>query len=167
MPKSRKDRWEAERREAVAAKRIWPVWSRNLGAMIEAGAIVRFACDACTRVYDVDVQALAILRGREWSLDRARRALQGEQVSQARAVRGGGEPRHRLHVAERRAANLADRLPPARPRAQRRPPTAPAARRGPGALVLCGRAEAQADGAGGEGVRPLVATMVDMTSCKL
>jgi hypothetical protein len=26
------------------------------------------ACDACRRVYDVDVGALAVLRGREWSL---------------------------------------------------------------------------------------------------
>ena len=68
MAKSRKDRDTAERREALAAQRIWPVWVRNLGAMIEAGVIVRFACDACRRVYDVDVASLAILRGREWSL---------------------------------------------------------------------------------------------------
>jgi hypothetical protein len=68
MAKSRKDKWEAEQREALAAKRIWPVWVRNLGAMIEAGVIVRFACDACRRVYDVDVASLAVLRGREWSL---------------------------------------------------------------------------------------------------
>lgn len=69
MAKSRKDRWEAERqREVLAGRRIWPVWTLNLGAMIESGAIVRFACDSCRRVYDVDLAALAILRGREWSL---------------------------------------------------------------------------------------------------
>lgn len=68
MAKSRKDRWEAEQREKLAAQRIWPVWVRNLGAMIEAGAIARFACGACRRVYDVDLPSLAILRGREWSL---------------------------------------------------------------------------------------------------
>jgi ferredoxin len=44
------------------------VWALNLGAMIESGAIVRFACDGCRRVYDVDLAALAILRGREFSL---------------------------------------------------------------------------------------------------
>ena len=68
MAKSRKDRDTAERLEALAAQRIWPVWVRNMGAMIEAGVIVRFACDSCRRVYDVDVASLAILRGREWSL---------------------------------------------------------------------------------------------------
>ena len=68
MAKSRKDRWEAEQREKLAAQRIWPVWVRNLGAMIEAGAIARFACGACRRIYDVDLPSLAILRGREWSL---------------------------------------------------------------------------------------------------
>lgn len=68
MAKSRKDRWNAEQREALAAQRIWPVWASNLGAMIEAGVMARFACDGCRRVYDVDLAALAILRGREWSL---------------------------------------------------------------------------------------------------
>ena len=68
MAKSRKDRAEAERREAVAAQRIWPIWARTLGGMIEAEAIVRFACDACRKVYDVDLQSLAVLRGREWGL---------------------------------------------------------------------------------------------------
>lgn len=58
----------AERSEALAAQRIWPIWVRNLGAMIEAGVIVRFACDVCRRVYDVDTASLAVLRGREWSL---------------------------------------------------------------------------------------------------
>lgn len=50
------------------AGRIWPVWVRSLGAMAEAGAIVRFACPRCERVYDVDLDALISLRGRAWSL---------------------------------------------------------------------------------------------------
>lgn len=36
--------------------------------MIEAKAIARFACPACKRLYDVDLEALAMLRGRAWSL---------------------------------------------------------------------------------------------------
>ena len=68
MAKSRKDRDTAERREALAAQRIWPVWTRSLGAMIKAEVMVRFACDACRRLYDVDLASLAVLRGREWSL---------------------------------------------------------------------------------------------------
>lgn len=65
-----RERRQAERRgqDALARQRIWPAWARTLGAMIEAGAIVRFACGACKRVYDVDVEAMAVLRGREWSL---------------------------------------------------------------------------------------------------
>lgn len=72
MAKSRKDRWEAQEaermREKLAMQRIWPVWARNVGAMIETGAIVRFACEPCRRLFDVDLAAVAILRGREWSL---------------------------------------------------------------------------------------------------
>lgn len=68
MAKSRKDREMAVAREALAAARIWPVWARSLGAMIEAEVLVRFACCRCEKVYDVDVAALAMLRGREWSL---------------------------------------------------------------------------------------------------
>ena len=68
MAKSRKERWEAERREALAAARIWPVWARSVGEMIEAQAEVRFVCPACRRVYDVDLAALATLKGRAWSL---------------------------------------------------------------------------------------------------
>jgi hypothetical protein len=52
----------------MAATRIWPVWARSLGAMIEGQAIVRFACPACKRLYDVDLESLAMLRGRAWSL---------------------------------------------------------------------------------------------------
>ena len=48
--------------------RIWPHWARSLGAMIEAAAQVRFACPTCRRVYDVDLDALATVKGRAWSL---------------------------------------------------------------------------------------------------
>ena len=68
MAKSRNDRWKAEQREKLAAQRIWPMWARSLGEMIEAGTQVRFACPACKRLYDVDLEALAMLRGRAWSL---------------------------------------------------------------------------------------------------
>jgi hypothetical protein len=78
MPEeSHKEQDERRRRErqarqdatgGVARERIWPAWMRTLGAMIEADAIVRFVCTKCKRVYDVDVGALALLRGREWSL---------------------------------------------------------------------------------------------------
>ena len=53
-----------EQRKKLAAQRIWPVWTRTIGAMIEAEAIVRFACPACKRLYDVDLEAIAMLRGR-------------------------------------------------------------------------------------------------------
>ena len=69
MAKSRNEKGEAERREAVLARtRILPAWCRSVGALIEAGAIARFVCGPCRRVYDVDLEALAVLRGRQWSL---------------------------------------------------------------------------------------------------
>lgn len=72
MAKSRNDRWKAEQREkfraTLAATRIWPAWTRNLAAMIEAAAVVRFACPKCERLYDVDLEALIMLRGRAWGL---------------------------------------------------------------------------------------------------
>ena len=55
-------------REKLAAQRIWPVWARTIAAMIEEEAIVRFACPACKRLYDVDLEAIAMMRGRAWSL---------------------------------------------------------------------------------------------------
>jgi hypothetical protein len=36
--------------------------------MIEAGALVRFACPACRRLYDVDLTSLAALKGQDWSI---------------------------------------------------------------------------------------------------
>ena len=95
MAKSRKDRWEAERREALAAQRIWPVWARTLGGMIEAGTHVRFACPACKLLYDVDLESLATLRGRTWSLieRRARcKASQCRTTGRFVAAAGPNEP---------------------------------------------------------------------------
>jgi len=70
MAKSRNDRWKAEQAEKLklAAQRIWPVWARTLAEMIACRAEVRFACPRCRRLYDVDLNALAMLRGRGWSL---------------------------------------------------------------------------------------------------
>ena len=66
--REREGRERQERERVLARERIWPAWTRTLGAMIEAEAIVRFACLACKRLYDVDVESLAVLRGRQWSL---------------------------------------------------------------------------------------------------
>lgn len=51
-----------------AMPRIWPHWARSIGTMMAAGAAVRFACLGCRRLFDVDLPALAILRGAEWGL---------------------------------------------------------------------------------------------------
>ncbi|HEX8444117.1 MAG TPA: hypothetical protein VF631_10780 [Allosphingosinicella sp.] len=48
--------------------RIWPHWARSIGGMLAGGAAVRFACGGCRRLFDVDLTALAVLRGAEWSL---------------------------------------------------------------------------------------------------
>ena len=48
--------------------RIWPLWARSVGAMMASGATVRFACLGCRRLFDVDLEALAILRGAGWAL---------------------------------------------------------------------------------------------------
>ena len=50
--------------EKLAAQRLWPARARTVGALIESEAIVRFASCACKRVYDVDMSAIAMLRGR-------------------------------------------------------------------------------------------------------
>ena len=125
MAKSRKDRWEAEAWEKLAAQRIWPVWARNLGAMIEAGVLVRFACDACRRSMTWTSRFGDPARAR-MEPDRAGRAVQGIEMPQARDVRGGARSRDDLPVPGRRDAALADRRPPARPRAAPgRPPPPP------------------------------------------
>jgi hypothetical protein len=70
MPLMADRRWgtgkEGDGRPAMP--RIWPHWTRSIGAMLAGGAAVRFACLGCRRVFDVDLEALAVLRGAEWSL---------------------------------------------------------------------------------------------------
>ena len=48
--------------------RIWPAWTANVGTMIDASAIVRFACFECREIFDVDLIAIAHIRGRAFSL---------------------------------------------------------------------------------------------------
>jgi hypothetical protein len=48
--------------------RIWPHWAYTIGAMRASGAVVRFACLGCRRLFDVDLEALLILRGADWGL---------------------------------------------------------------------------------------------------
>ena len=36
--------------------------------MIEAGATVRFACERCRQLFDVDLRAIELIRGRGYSL---------------------------------------------------------------------------------------------------
>jgi hypothetical protein len=100
MAKSRKDRDSAERLEALAAQRIWPVWARTLGEMIEARAEVRFACPACLRVYDVDLEALAIFKGRAWSLiERRARCKASKCRARGRFVAAAGADQPFLWLA--------------------------------------------------------------------
>ena len=49
-------------------RRLWPQWTRSVAAMWEADAHVRFACPACMKLYDVDLESLILLKGRQWSL---------------------------------------------------------------------------------------------------
>ena len=46
-------------------RRIWSHWAQTIRAMRALGVIVRFACLGCRRLFDVDLSALAILRGAE------------------------------------------------------------------------------------------------------
>ena len=129
MAKSRNDRWKAEQREKLAAQRIWPVWSRTLGEMIEEQAVVRFACPACKRLYDVDMEALVTLRGRAWSLlDRRARCKASTCRASGRFVAAAGatQPFILLSGGERMpdwlvGARPSDHDPPPPP-----PPTPPA-----------------------------------------
>jgi hypothetical protein len=131
MAKSRKEREGAARRDALAAQRIWPVWARTLGEMIEAAAEVRFACPECKRVYDVDLEGLTMLRGRAWSLiDRKGRCKASKCRASGRfvAAAGADQPFLWLAGAERMPAWLVgsrprDHEPPPPPAP---PPPAPA-----------------------------------------
>jgi hypothetical protein len=128
------------------AGRIWPVWARSIGAMIEAEAIVRFACPQCERVYDVDLEALAMLRGRAWSLIGRRARCKASKCRASGRFVAAPTPRDVflwLHAGEPTPRWIAPstslgtgQVPPDQPRTARRRPQA--ARRGRRALGLCG-----------------------------
>ncbi len=48
--------------------RVFPLWARTLGAMIDEGCKVRAICDRCHEWKDVDITALAARVGPEYSL---------------------------------------------------------------------------------------------------
>ncbi len=48
--------------------RIWPVQLRSVGAMIDAGVVVRVGCARCSTIFDVDLKAIERARGRDASL---------------------------------------------------------------------------------------------------
>lgn len=121
MAKSRKDREEAGQREALAAQRIWPVWARALGGMINGRAEVRFACPACRRVYDVDLEALAMLKGRAWSLvDRKARCKASKCRASGCFVAAAGADQPFLWLSGAEA--MPDWLTGSRPRDHEPPP---------------------------------------------
>ena len=124
MAKSRNDRWKAEQREKLAAQRIWPMWARTVGEMIEAQVAVRFACPACKRLYDVDMEALAMLRGRAWSLiDRRGRCKASKCRASGRFVASSGENHPFLWLCG--GEPMPDWLVGARPRDHEPPPPEP------------------------------------------
>lgn len=123
MAKSRKEREEMLRREALAAQRIWPVWTRSLGDMIEAQCHVRFACPNCKRLYDVDLDSLAMLKGRAWSLvERSARCKASKCRASGRFVAAAGADQAFLWLAGRES--MPDWLIGSRPQ-DHEPPPAP------------------------------------------
>lgn len=50
------------------ADRIWPEFVTTVGGLIERAVIVRFVCLACRDVFDVDLQAVAAVRGKDYCL---------------------------------------------------------------------------------------------------
>jgi hypothetical protein len=50
------------------ADRIWPEYVSSVGGLIAQHVIVRFACLSCREIFDVDLQAVAAVRGRAYSL---------------------------------------------------------------------------------------------------
>ena len=113
-----------EQREKLAAQRIWPAWARTVGEMIEAAALVRFACPACKRLYDVDMEALAMLRGRAWRLiDRKGRCKASKCRASGRFVAAVGANAPFIWLAS--GERLPDWLVGARPRDHEPPPPEP------------------------------------------
>lgn len=52
----------------ISDVRLWPEWARSVAGLWEAEAVVRFVCPECMRLYHVDLEAMILLRGRQWSL---------------------------------------------------------------------------------------------------
>ena len=52
----------------MARDRIWPKWSLTVSGMIEQGACVKASCRKCGTVFKVDLEAIAALRGGDYSL---------------------------------------------------------------------------------------------------
>ncbi|QAY78450.1 hypothetical protein [Sphingosinicella sp. BN140058] len=106
------------------AARIWPHWARSLGTMIEAGTQVRFACPACKRLYDVDLAALATLKGRDWTLiDRRARCKASRCRVSGRFVAAPADDQPFLLLSG--SERLPDWLTGARPADHEPPPSAP------------------------------------------
>jgi hypothetical protein len=107
--------------------RIWPHWTRDLGAMLAGGAEVRFACPGCRRLFDVDLASLAVLRGAGWSLiDRRARCKASKCRARGDFVAAAGRHEPFLLLSQHRELPLwlhgacpADHEPPP-------PPTPPA-----------------------------------------
>ncbi len=110
-----------------AMPRIWPHWTRDLGAMLAGGAEVRFACPGCRRLFDVDLASLAVLRGAGWSLiDRRARCKASKCRARGDFVAAAGRHEPFLLLSQHRelppwlhGACPADHEPPP-------PPTPPA-----------------------------------------
>lgn len=49
-------------------RRIWPFFFKTVGAMFDHGVIVRVGCVRCGTIFDVDLRAIALRRGRDYCL---------------------------------------------------------------------------------------------------
>jgi hypothetical protein len=52
----------------MSVTHLWPTWAATVGGMIDHGSIVMFRCARCNTFLDVDLAAIAALRGRDYSL---------------------------------------------------------------------------------------------------
>ena len=49
-------------------KRLTPAWLRSVGAMLDEGVRARARCPACDQMFVVDLEAIACVKGRGFSL---------------------------------------------------------------------------------------------------
>lgn len=49
-------------------KRLTPAWIKTVGAMIDEGVKVRASCRTCELMFTVDLEAIAAVKGRDYSL---------------------------------------------------------------------------------------------------